>query len=179
MLFFLIINLLWVILKLPFHNRILLYVDLSMIYFAAYFLASVFSAKKYYRLVAISLLCLAAIFGLKYNFELDPLISVGQIKEIREFTGQLDYGFVLAVDSNDAPWLLGFSQNVRLGAPGLFENFHSYEEWQKFWDGSGQQEFLSVYPRPLYVYERSDSVEGDGKICLSQVSQNFYQYICP
>jgi len=180
--FFLGVNLMWVALKLPFYNRIILYLDVALVFFAAYFLGSlaVPAAKKYsWRLAAAVPLCLAIIFGINYNLQLQPLISLDEIKEIREFTGSLPYGFVLAVDSSDAPWLLAFSSNVRLGAPGLFENFHTYEEWQTFWDGSGQKQFLSVYPKPLYLYQRSASIEGDGKSCLDQASRYFYRFVCP
>ena len=66
-----------------------------------------------------------------------------------------DNAFILATNY-DAPWVLGWSKR-KVIAPGLFDwNQDNKTAWLNFLETdslSDAQEFLSKYPKPLYVYK--------------------------
>jgi hypothetical protein len=166
---------LWIIFKLPFFHRVWIYVDLSLVGFAAYFLGQINYASKWLKIAAIIVIVFLGYRAIDYTLNKEPSIYPEEVAEIQNFNRT---GFVLAVSANDAPWLLGYAKNVRLGAPGLFEDPHTYQQWLDFWAGKNQNEFLANYPRPLYFYQRSYRMQGQINSCLSPLSQNFSQYIC-
>ncbi len=166
--------LVWLAFKLPFYRRILIYLDLAVICFAAYFLGQINYARKGMKIA----LCIIFIFliyrQVTFILAKTPLIYQPEIAEIQNFNQPP--GFLLAVSADDAPWLLAYSKNQRLGAPGLLEDPHTYNEWQDFWQGQNQRQFLSYYPRPLYFYERSWRLPQVGTaLCLIPISPNFFQ----
>jgi hypothetical protein len=163
----------WFIFKLPFYRRILLYIDLALIFYAAYFLSSINYTKKL-KIALVVILIFLGYRAINHTLTTLPLITPGQVQEIRNFKNP--GSFILAVSANDASWLIGYTENARLGAPGLFEDPHTYEDWQEFWQGRNQISFISKYPRPLYFYQRTYRLEGPITKCFRQVSPNFFQY---
>lgn len=165
---------LWYIFHLPFYHRFLIYLDLSLIFYSAYFLGQ---QNFHTWLKKISLACVILFLTWQaYNFASTklPLISRSEIQEIKNFNQP--GAFILAVSADDAPWLLGFAQNARLGAPGLLEDPHTFEEWNMFWQNQNQINFISKYPRPLYFYQRSYRMQNGIDECFLRISENFYQY---
>ncbi len=171
----------WFLLRLPFYNRILLYLDLSLIIFGAYAIAELYEKVRLRTAIAISL-GLVILLGLNtgiFLFKKSPLITVEELREIETVThGQTD-AIILANSATDAPWLLGYGSTVRLAAPGLFEDHHTYEQWRDFWEGRDQQNFINDYPRPLLIYQRSFVVGGSLVACLEPISPNFSRLHCP
>jgi hypothetical protein len=168
----------WVALRLPFYHRIIIYLDLSLIFFSAYFLGSLNFQKNKIKIAIVIIFIIFAYQATTFVIEQAPLISGAETAEIKAFTQP--QGFVLTTSSQDGPWLLGFLNNMRLGAPGLFENPRPQPDWENFWTGETdyQKKFLSVYPRPLYIYERSFQLTGPIKDCLKPISKNFYLFNC-
>lgn len=173
---FFLVSLSWVIFKLPFYNRVLLYVDLGLIIFASYYLSKInFKQLSNVVLIGIVMFVLASNV-VKYNLNKTPIITESEIDEIKYFSAP--NGFVLALSGQDAPWLLGYLQNKRLAAPGLFEDVSTYEQWLDFWSGQSSRSFLNKYPKPLFLYQRSFKIQGEIENCLNSHSENFSQYIC-
>lgn len=170
--------LVWFILHLPFYRRVLIFLDLGLIYFAADFLSQInyknWQTKTFLAILFVYLL----IFNFQFSTKRQQLISKAQIIEIKNFVPKNPGDFVLTTSANNAPWLLGYSKNIRLAAPGLFEDRNSYQEWQDFWQGKNQEHFLSKYPRPLYLYQRDYITPGEINNCLKPISENFSEYIC-
>jgi|GEM_PF-3544611 len=165
----------WISFKLPFYRRMLLYLDLCLIAYASYFLSKIDYSSKWMK-VALSVILLFFIYrGTTYVLAQRPLITQGEVIEIKNFHGAR---FILAVSANDAPWILGYAKGSRLGAPGLLEDPHTYQEWMDFWQGKNQTEFVSKYPRPLYLYQRTYRMTGAITQCLKPVTENFYLYDC-
>ncbi len=170
---------LWFIFHLPFYHRFLIYLDLALIFYSAYFLGQ----QKFHTWPKkIALACVILFLSWQsYNFASAkiPLISKSEIQEIKNFNQP--GAFILALSADDAPWLLGYAKNVRLGAPGLLEDPHTFEEWNMFWQNQKQIDFISKYPRPLYFYGRSYRLQGGIDICFLEVSKNFffYDFSCP
>lgn len=166
--------LIWIIFYLPFYRRIWIYFDIGLIIFSAYFLSTVNWQKHYFKIaLTIIFLFFCLRFG-EFTWAKNPLISRQEIQELKTFNAL--NGFILAVSANDAPWLLAFTNGFRLGAPGLLEDPHTYEEWQSFWQGHNQRHFISYYPRPLYIYERDWKLPNSELTkCLIPISKNFYE----
>ena len=170
---FLAVSLLWFALKLPFYRRVLIYLDLGLICFAASFLGDVALRTTKLKIAAGIVMVFLIYTATGFAWAKYPLISPTEVEELRHFSGG---GFILAVSANDAPWLAGYVSHARLGAPGLLEDPHTYQEWLDFWQGRHQLHFISEYPRPLFFYERSYRLQGPLTKCLRQVSDNFFRY---
>lgn len=177
-LIFLLITALWSLFKLPFYYRVLQYIDLGLILFGAYALANLSKKRALQIILGLLVIVVAGWQVIRFNTQKYPLIDTADTQEISNFNRQHPGSFVLAVSANDAPWLLGYAEATRLGAPGLFEDNHTYDQWIAFWSGQNQQEFLNEFPKPLYLYQRSFVVNGPITSCLQQISNNFYFYSC-
>lgn len=175
---FVIVTTVWTLLRLPFYNRMVIYVDFGLILLAAYAVANIFRGKIWKMGIFVTLLLITGFMGVRFLLQSYPLISLKDVAEIQEFSPIQPGSFVLALNGNDAPWLLGYLKNSRLGAPGLFEDGSSYEQWLRFWAGESQETFLQKYPQPLYVYERSFQLHGPVESCLISVSRFFYKFNC-
>jgi len=174
--------LIWIGFKFPFYRRMLLYLDLCLIVYAAYFLSLVDYSRKFMKAALGIIITVLLIRSADYALSQTPLISTQNISEIEKFHPAAGPGFILAVSANDAPWLLAYADPAqRLGAPGLLEDPHTYQQWTAFWQGQDQRQFLSYYPRPLYFYQRSYRLPPFGVTqCLTPLTQNFSQldYTC-
>ncbi len=180
--FFLIISTTWILFSLPFYRRIYIYLDLSLILFAGYFISILLETvvtKKNSKIFFTGLiLVFIGLFFKQLDFTIkkQPLILNTEVLEIKQFNQHP--GFILALSANDAPWLLAYAGNYRLGAPGLLEDPQTFISWQNFWHGLNQTEFLQRYPRPLYFYQRSWQIIDFPQNCLKNISENFSVYTC-
>lgn len=168
----------WVLLQLPFYKRILIYVDIALIIYAAYFLSKNKLPVLYKKIGSIVIIGLLAFQVGAYYVYTQPLITTTKIQEIKAITAANSGAFIVATDASDAPWLLGYSNGVRLAAPGLFEDRHTYAEWEKFWDKKPNQAFFNRYPRPLLIYTNTGSVINTISDCTERISGHFYKYVC-
>lgn len=171
--------LLWIFFHLPFYRRIIIFLDLAVIYFAAYFLSQINFRSKLLKAALAAVLGFLIFRAANFVWAKQPWMNGADILEIKSFRPQNKGDFVLSITANDSPWLLGFAKNIRLGAPGLFEDRNTYEDWKQFWAGQNQTKFLSKYPRPLYIYQKAYRLQGPINSCLKPESKNFYRYICP
>jgi hypothetical protein len=163
----------WIAFKLPFYRRTLLYLDLCLIAYAAYFLSSLNYSKRSAQFALAAIFAALLYYSAGFALTQRPLIASAEIAEIKNF--RQSPGFILTTTANDAPWLAGFAQDQRVGAPGLMEDPHTFEDWQKFWSGDIVRHFLSAYPRPLYLYQRSYQLPPNTTVCLVPLSANFSQ----
>lgn len=172
------ITVFWIVFHFPFYRRAAIYLDIAGIIFIAYGLTLInFNKWRNGVLAGLALILLGA-YTFNFLSRQSPLITAPQAEEIKTFKTKNSGEFVLAVDANDAPWLLGFLKDSRLGAPGLFEDRNSYAEWQNFWYGRNQTQFLWRYPRPLYIYQRGYFVPGPVTNCFFPLSAHFSEYVC-
>lgn len=176
---FLTVSTLWVVLHLPFYNRMLLYVDAAFILFAAQWFAELTAARTRRAALAAVLLLCTAYLGVSCALHKTPLIAGSELDDIavRQFPPG---SFVVALSADDAPWLLGYlPAGVRLAAPGLFEDRHTYGQWSALWAGQAGSEFFSSYPRPLFLYSRSYAVPEPLVSCTKKQDGNFSEFACP
>lgn len=170
----------WILIRLPFFHRFYIYLDLGLLLLGAVSLATIWQNHKGFWLRTAVLAGLSVLFlqNIQHVQNTPPLISQNEIQEISSFATPQPAPFVLATSAEDAPWLLGYLQGSRLAAPGLFEDTHSETAWQQFWLGIAQQQFLSSFPQPLYLYDRSFKLPGRINDCLRRVSENFSKFTC-
>lgn len=173
------ISLVIIITQTIFHQRMILFLDLGLIFFSSLSLhyAKISNVQKY--IIAIAILTVS-IFNL-YNFskEIQPQISEESIHEIHKFSSNNQGDFVLSLSAQDGPWLLAnLSGNIRLSAPGLFEDDKSLVQWQTYWLNPKNEQFLNQYPQPLFLYHSSSVILKEPWDCLEQISKHFYKYTC-
>lgn len=178
------VSLLFIIFKITFYQRIILYADLALIYFSA---LTIYQQRNNLR--AQKILVILTLFIAFSNFlfftktDSKPEVTDQEITEIQNFSQSHQGAFVLSLSAQDGPWLLAnLNGNIRLAAPGLFEDKYSEQTWKTFWTNPKNQTFFEPYPKPLYLYERSTIFFSQPTEqlwqCLDKVSDHFYQYIC-
>ncbi len=167
----------WIILKMPFYRRMFIYLDLGLICYAAYFLGTLDYKSRLSKVILVLFFAAMGLNLTTYFANLEPLMSRGEIEEVKDFEKT---GTILAISSDDAPWILGFlpSAAATVFAPGMFADPHTYEDWVAFWAGRDQNQFLQSYDPPLYLYSRSLPGFAETVPCLRRLTENFYLYAC-
>jgi len=180
--FFLIISAIIVIARLFFFNRFIIPLDIAVIILAAVGIDyTLLNRKRTWKAVGvvagILLLATALIPTIHSVNESEPLITEEQLQAVewlKENTGENAY--VLAT-TNDAPWVLGWSDR-RVIAPGLFEwDLYEKEEWDAFFstdDPETAKQFLERYDDPLYIYY---SVNEDNYLGLEKFEGKYFQIV--
>lgn len=139
-------------LQLLFFRRFLLYLDFLLLPFAALGLLRLLKSQ---RLFAVLLLVLLAGQVLIKSIDSRPQINLVEYQDLPQIEAALPGdATLLTLDSHYAPWLLGWVDRA-IQAPGMFDDPHSHDQWQEFWyttDEVTRRQFLSVYPRPLYLH---------------------------
>jgi hypothetical protein len=171
------ISLLWIVCGLPFFNRIVPYFDIALILIAAYFIAALATTTSR-KIIVGGILVWMILINAIFTIDQSPLITQQEIEEIKSMPPHNPETLVLALSAEDAPWLLGYVPGLRVAAPGLFENKHSYEEWQHFWLQNDEKIFLTRYSRPLILYQRSRKPSAEILVCAPEISPNVLSYEC-
>ena len=162
-----------------FYQRIILFTDLALITFSAISI-SYLKINTPKKIVIVALASIIGLFSLLvFSKNITPQITKSEILEIKKFSEDHQGAFVLATNSQDGPWLLAnLGGNIRLGAPGLFEDQNSKVEWQEFWKQPKNKLFLNQFPQPLFLYQKSYITIDEKWECISKLTDNFYLYTC-
>lgn len=174
--------------KFFFFNRLIIHLDIALIILATYGLKLLWESNKKLSIVILSLLLISGGYQIyQESINTKPLIDNEELSLIQSLNSTEPNAFVMSTDSYYSPWVLGYS-NRRTIAPGLFDyDTHNYEEWYQFWTTNDDytNKFLSVYPKPLYLfigkYQRMD-MEKFNNSCFSLINQQngsyIYKYLC-
>lgn len=151
-------NLLLIIIGFAFYRRFLVFLDLTLIFFAADYFSSVFPSiwkQKLGRCVVV--IFITVLIGIQvWNVaRQQPLINEADFFAIRNLDN-LAGDYVLAVDSAYAPWLYGFT-NKKIIAPGMLDyDLWSREDWGRFWFTDDNQERIKLLEKynisPIYIF---------------------------
>jgi hypothetical protein len=162
-----------------FYQRLIFFVDLALLFFSALTI-HYWKLPNVQKIIVVIVVGFVAAWNLhSFTSRIEPRISSEQIAEIQKFSEQNQGAFILAISAQDGPWLLAnLGGNIRLAAPGLFEDKHTAEEWKNYWINPRDQDFLHELPRPLYLYQRSSVVYQEPWTCLEQTSEHLYKYVC-
>lgn len=166
------------VLKLFFYRRLLIYLDIFLLIFAAYYLSKI--KNKLFLLIFILLNLVYISFFV--NRTAHPLINHDEFKEIQSIN--LD-GYLLSTDEMNSPWLMGYSQSKQVISTGLnpADNYWTKDEWNQFWFGSLAQEIalLKKLPQPLYLYHSDRQPPTPFMTdyrCFTKISWRVYKFIC-
>lgn len=181
-LWLLVVSFIWIVFGLTLWERMIIYLDLALIIIAARTAGKLIVKLPNIYLktgVAIMLLAVSLWQYQAWLPSIKPQISESEILEIHNFAGEHQNSFVLALGAKDAPWLLAnLSGNIRLGAPGLFEDFATQDDWQTLWINPNNQSFYQHFPSPLYLYQKDNQIYRDEWQCLEQISPHLFRYLC-
>lgn len=155
-----IINLVIVVFRLFFFNRMIIPLDIIMIILAAVGIERTLLNREVINRVlgsaAVSILLIATLLPtINKIINTEPLVTEKQLNVIEWLSENTEEDAFIVATSYDAPWVLGWS-NRRVIAPGLFEwNVQNKQEWFEFFKTSDPveaAEFLSVYEGAIYIY---------------------------
>jgi len=161
----LLFTLLLLFFKVLFFKRFLIFLDLSVLFFASFglYLVVDFFHKKsnLWRYLFYVFFCLYAFGSIylnsNYVFSKNTIISIDDIDAISFIDYDLpEDSYLLSISSTYGPWLYGFT-NAKVISPGLFEyDKWSYSDWQIFWysyDVEKVKKLFEVYEtNEMYIY---------------------------
>lgn len=182
------------IFHLPFYQRIFPFIDLVIIILASLGIKTLFeyitkpnpSTKKIFRftilLLILWLLTANTIQIYSQINKLQPLVSKEVIQDLESLSVVIPENASILTTTDLAPWVYGWSQN-KVFAPGLINNPYSKISWEKFWGSSDEKEkkeFLSAYPKPLYLFidKNSKYIYLPSETCGKKISEFVYKYNC-
>jgi hypothetical protein len=156
------INAAIVLLQLFFFKRFIISLDLLLIILAGAglsygFLKSEGGAHIHIGTLTVLLLCISCgILVSQQAMNVRPLIDDDQLDAVVWLSGNTEPDAYILATSQDAPWVLGWS-NRRVIAPGLFQwSVHNKAEWLEFLgtaDPHVAKEFLASYnDSSIYIY---------------------------
>jgi hypothetical protein len=161
-----------------FYRRLLIYLDIFLLIFAAYYLSKI-KNKIFFTIFIILNLVYISFFVKKTAY---PQINFDEFREIQSIN--ID-AYLLSTDEMNSPWLMGYSQAKQIISTGLnpTDNYWTKDEWNQFWRGSVTEEIklLKKLPQPLYIYhsDRQPFLSFiDDKQCFPRISWRVYQFVC-
>ncbi|MFA5954181.1 MAG: hypothetical protein WC817_01420 [Patescibacteria group bacterium] len=177
-------SIIFIIFQLPFYKRTLIFLDLSVIFYAGFAAGKILTQLKTSSSRIVSLIFLPMFFipwALVILFRGNTITEsfLQSVRQLQTLDKQVP---VMVVSSNDAPWVWGWSGHDVI-APGLFRDKWNYDEWFEFWTTSEsvrRQALMNRYPIAPYVYVSSPKLLAtplDAE-CFHQLNQFVYQYVC-
>lgn len=142
-------------------ERFYLFLNIVLIFFAAYgivFIFEYFQNKKLFWILTVAYAFFLLSAQMIYVTHKIPLIPPSELKEIQSLKTFIPKkSFILSFSSSDAPWLYGFAGDYKIIAPGtLHENKWNFDNWSEFWstkDTKKRATLLSQYNTPeIFIY---------------------------
>ena len=174
-----IVTFVFVIFELFFHNRLIIYLDIFVIIYAALGFQTLIANKNWFgKMITYGFIILLLVQMSIVAVNSKPLISESEFEKINKFNNYVTQeSTVIATDSYYGPWLKGYL-NAKVISPGLFDDKINRTEWDRFWLGDSRQELLNRYEKPVYVHVGERQPQYTFDQCFENVTTGFYQYIC-
>ena len=167
--------------RLFFYRRLLIYLDIFSIIFAANILANL--KNNFIKTTYVLLSLVLIIFFVRTTAY--PQINHDEFREINSLDETIpEISKIMVTDQAYMPWLYGYTRHTII-SPGYGENdlYWTTAQWQQFWTGdlATEIELLKKVPSPIYIFhsERQPSFPfvTDNK-CFEKVSWRVYKFIC-
>ena len=165
--------------QLYFYRRLLIYLDLFLLIFAASFIAQIKNKILLTGYVIASLVYV--VFFVKSTAY--PQIDPGEFQEIKSLQTVSANSYLLVTDQAYMPWAYGYS-NHKVIAPGFGENdIWTTAEWQRFWTGTLEEEInlLQNLPQPLLIFhsDRQPILPFVNDMqCFDKLDWRTYVFVC-
>lgn len=181
-----------VVAKLFFYRRFLIYFDIVLLIFAGVGFLRLLSSSEFigdsrfrYAFLSVVLLLMGAGVFNKAQM-IRPLVSESQLADIIDIGDTLpDNALIIPLDSYYYPWFYGWTEQS-IESPGIWGDDHTVEQWESFWGGEAEfrLQFLSEYPRPLFLVQgpRSSELAPFDPQCFAESEFGrftVYEVICP
>jgi hypothetical protein len=165
----------WLLFRLFFYQRLLLYFDIWLIIFGGQGILLVGDRIKNfqkYKIFAVAVLGVSLLtVEISWVKLQQPLLGYSEMQAIKTMRHEQQKYSAFTCDSYYTPWLLGFSGH-KIIAPGWGDGKWLLEDWQKFWADEDQYQLLTLHNKPLLIM---------GSNCLSEKtlqklvhSKNYY-----
>lgn len=181
-LFWLIISAVIVIARLFFFNRFIIPLDIAIIITAVVGIEfTLLRRDRIWRVagIVVSVLVLAAALvpTVRSVAEAEPLLTEEQLQAVEWLRENAEENAYVIATTNDAPWVLGWSER-RVLSPGLFEwDASTKEEWDAFMataDPETAAAFLETYNGPIYIYY---SINPDNYMILEKFDSDDFEMV--
>ncbi len=180
--FFLVISAIIVIAQLFFFNRFIIPLDIAVVILATIGIDyTLLNRERIWRVVGIGagiiLLVAALIPTINSATDAEPLITEEQLQAVEWIKENTEENAYVLATTNDAPWVLGWSDR-RVIAPGIFEwDLYEKEEWDIFFntdDPEVAKQFLDRYDSPVYIYY---SINENNYLGLEKFRGKYFQIV--
>jgi hypothetical protein len=167
---------LWIVFRLFFYNRFLIFFDLFIILIAAYWLWELYqNKKKVYYIIFILFFCIQSYNYINYLYLYGkPYLSKNEFETIYKLDTILEPGSILITsDKHYSPWLFWYT-DLHIIGPALAENsLWDKSQWDKWWDNNWKVkcEMIKDYERHhktiyLWIWKDQDDEDLTGWDCL-------------
>lgn len=168
-----------------FHNRLVIYLDITLIPLAAAGMAAFVSSRKQFGQWVVAAILLALLVNVAIQAKaIRPLISAEEYRSLQTLDDVVETdAIVLVTDGSYAPWLKGWVER-RIIAPGFFDasDRMSEGEWRDFLLGVNRFDYLDQFDAPVYLYLGAQQVplalESDCFHRLAIQPGQLYEYVC-
>jgi hypothetical protein len=181
----------FVLLRLPFFERIFIFSDVALAALAAFsfeHLLSKIELKKPSPQTAVLFGILSIAVGLFFGNvwsevgSQTPLMADSDIARIESIGSSLPQDALVLTTSDEAPWYEGWTE-AHVAAPGLLHDTHNLEAWIAFWNATSSEEkilFLNSFPQPLYISTLGDvsNLVGSVPSCVRSVAPYVWRDEC-
>ncbi|TAK58764.1 hypothetical protein EPO14_02980 [Patescibacteria group bacterium] len=185
------VSLLFPLFRLPFYERVFIFLDITLAGLAGYGIHSILSSVKSAwgtKQVFMPFMFLALFVGLflgnLWNQVTStlPLISNEQILRIEEIAKVIPAEATILTTSDEAPWFEGWT-NAHIAAPGMLNDNHNLEAWTELWSGASTEQkikFLDDFQKPLYIstFYAIEDIIGKAPECVHKVAENLWLVAC-
>jgi hypothetical protein len=168
--------------RLLFFNRFIIPLDIAVIILAAIGIEyTLLNRERIWRAVGrgagIILLAAALIPTINSTTDARTLITEEQLEAVEWLKDNTEENAYVLATTNDAPWVLGWSER-RVIAPGLFEwDLYTEEEWGIFFNTDNPEvanQFLDRYDSQVYIYY---SVNEANYLGLEKFEGKYFQMV--
>lgn len=160
--------LLWVLFRLFFYNRFLIFFDIFIILIAAYWLWELYNKKRIYFIIFILFFCVQSYNYINYlNVYWKPFIPKSEFDTIHNLDNVLSKdSMLMTTNKHYSPWLFWYT-NLQIIGPALIEyNLWDKSDWDKWWDNDWKVKCemindFKIYKKDLYIWLWVDKNEED------------------
>ncbi|PJE58146.1 MAG: hypothetical protein COU81_02300 [Candidatus Portnoybacteria bacterium CG10_big_fil_rev_8_21_14_0_10_36_7] len=180
--FFTITVLLLVLLRSFFYLRLLVFLDLGIIFYAgvgtSFLITNLKNQKTAILITSVWCLTLTIILA-NVVITLRPIISQEDLREINKISSLPTDSLVMTESSIYAPWLVGWAGTYkRIISPGILWDEWNLEKWNVYWNATTEEQIklLSEYKKAIYIFKPNNDYSQNK--CFTKFNDLTYKFIC-
>ena len=177
-----VISMSFVVLQLIFYQRVLLFLDLALLPFAAYMLWQILHKQRSHIIASVLVVFFGALslMHLHSVTQRGPAINPHLFDEIVAMQAMPPDSTVIVTDAYFGPWVYGYSNQTAV-APGLFHDPWNYDEWVEYWAAGPDKKTTLLkeqYKKPLFIFSTEPSLTQYKHRCFTPYSAHVFEFTC-